>query len=79
MGETETPHVYDFGTLGRVLSSQNQLCSSLETPGYFKQSKKNILCKNICWGNLKDLEIEHLSTFEKDGHRQIPTIRLMNS
>ena len=41
MGETENPHFYDFGMFERVLSSQNHLCLSLETPGYFKQIKKS--------------------------------------
>ena len=50
MGEPETPHLYDFWTLGRVPGSENQLFLSLETPRYQKASKKtpvtflNILC-----------------------------------
>ena len=31
MGESKTPHFYDFGTFGRVHEPQNQLCLSLET------------------------------------------------
>ena len=40
MGEPQTPHFYDFGTFERVLSSQNQLCLSLETPGHLNKIKK---------------------------------------
>ena len=32
MGETETPHFYDFEIFERPLSSQNKLCLSFETP-----------------------------------------------
>ena len=40
MGETKNVHFYDFGTFRRVLGSQNQMCSSLETPGHFKRINK---------------------------------------
>ena len=34
MGETQTPHFYDFWIFGRVPEPQNQYYLSLETPGY---------------------------------------------
>ena len=40
MGEPQTPHFYDFGTFEHVLSSQNQLFSSLETPGSLTKIRK---------------------------------------
>ena len=40
MGEPQTPHSYDFGSLERVPGSQNQLFLFLETPGYLKQIDK---------------------------------------
>ena len=36
MGEPKNHHFYDFGIWGRVQTPQNQLLSSLETPGYLK-------------------------------------------
>ena len=36
----KTLHVHDFGTLGRVPGSQNQLFLCFETPGFLKYSEK---------------------------------------
>ena len=41
MGGPQTPHFHDFGALGRVPGSLNQLFLSLETPGYLKKIKEN--------------------------------------
>ena len=40
MGEAHTPHFYDVGICEPVVKPQNQLCLSLETPGYIKKSRK---------------------------------------
>ena len=40
MGETATPHFYDFGVFGLVPEPQNQLFLSLETPRYLTKSRK---------------------------------------
>ena len=39
MEEPKTPYFYDFWIWGRVPGFQNQLCLSLETPGYLTKSK----------------------------------------
>ena len=41
MGETKTPHVYDFGIVEPVTKPQNQHYLSLETPGHAKKIKTN--------------------------------------
>ena len=43
MGGAETRNFYYFGILERVPGSQNQLCLSLETPGYLKTIKNQTL------------------------------------
>ena len=46
MGETKTPHFYDFGIFEPVTEPQNQLFLSLETPGHLQKIKtqsQNIL------------------------------------
>ena len=40
MGETQTPHFYDFWIFEPVTKPQNQQFLSLETPGHLKQIKK---------------------------------------
>ena len=39
-GDPQNPHLYDFGTFGRVPEPQNQFCLSLETPGYLNKIEK---------------------------------------
>ena len=41
MGETKTPHFYDFGIFEPVTKPQNQHYLSLETPGYSKKINQN--------------------------------------
>ena len=41
MGETETPHFYDFGIFGSVPEPPNQYYLSFETPGYLTKMKNN--------------------------------------
>ena len=40
MGETKTPHFYDFGIFKPATKPQNQQFLSLETPGHLKKNKK---------------------------------------
>ena len=78
MGDTETPHFYDFGISVRVHEPQNHLCSSLETPGYLKKPRKSkIIFKHIILTNLKMLEVGNFENVGKGGHRQIVKIRLI--
>ena len=60
MGEPETLHFYDFGILGCVQTHQNQLFSSLETPGYLKRIQESLedfqkydVCKSQNFGTPK--------------------------
>ena len=79
MGETETPHFYDFVIFGRVPEPQNQLCLSLETPGYPKNREKNMEhLKHFIFINLIVLEFQHVDNFGKDGRRKIPPVRSTN-
>ena len=58
MGEPKNHRFYDFGIFGRVPEPQNQLCLSLETPGYLKSFKKNPThFEYISFINIKTLEI----------------------
>ena len=41
MGETKTPHFYDFGIFEPVTKPQNQLFLYLETPGHLQQNQEN--------------------------------------
>ena len=67
MGETETPHFYDFGTFEWARFSQNQLFS-LETPGYLNKSRNpRTILKNVIFTNLKVLETQHVDIFEQTG------------
>ena len=80
MGETESPHVHDFGIFGRVPEPQNQYHSSLETPGYLKKTmNKRIIFGNLMFGNLKMSEIAHFIVVGNGGSRTIPKIRVINS
>ena len=62
-------HLYDFGISGRVRDSQTNIIESLETPGYFKGSKKlpNNSRKHNMFGNLATSEIIALKNLEKTG------------
>ena len=42
MGETKTPHFYDFGISEPVTKPQNQLFLFLETPGFLNKIKKSL-------------------------------------
>ena len=54
MGEPENPYFYDFWIFGRVPGSQNQLCLSLETPGYLSKPNENTWSiLRIFFANLK--------------------------
>ena len=80
MGESQTPHFYDFGISGRVPQPQNQYYLSFETPGYLTEFKKNPThCfENIMFININILKIPNSVNFGKDV-REIPPIRLINS
>ena len=80
MGETKTPHFYDFGILGRVPGSQNQLFS-FEAPGHRNKIKQipGTFLKHINLININVLAIRIFDNFRKGGHRQITMIRLIRS
>ena len=80
MGETETPHFYDFGTFGHVPEPQHQYHLPLETPRYFKQSKKDAksFLKSIICINLF-VENPTVWFVRNGGHRKIPTAHLIQS
>ena len=70
-------HFYGLGISGRVHDSQNQHDSSLETTGYFEESKKipnNFESPMLI--NLELLEIEHFENVGEDGRRKLMKIRL---
>ena len=78
MGEPTTPHFYDFGTLGRVPGSQNQLFLSVET-GYLNKSKNSqIISKFLIFIDLKILELQIVVNFrKKNRHQKNLTSRLI--
>ena len=59
MGETKTPHFYDFGIFEPVTKPQNQHYLSLETPGHSKKIKKNP------WNMLETYYFYKISEFGK--------------
>ena len=80
MGETKTPHFYDFGIFETVAKPQNQLFVSLETPGHLKQIKKkpkHFLNIIFVWTS-KFWNPKTLTCLEKAGTRKIIKIRLKN-
>ena len=80
MGEPQNPHFHDFGTLGRVPGSQNQLIASAGTPRYLKQSKKQsqIIFENIIFINIRSYDFNLLWCLEAAGAQNMK-IRLTNS
>ena len=78
MGEPHNPHFYDFWIFERVYRSQNQLCLSLEAPGYLNKIKKigKHVLKKWYFRILKTLDIRNFDSFRKDGRRNISTTRL---
>ena len=71
MGETETPHFYDFKNSGRVPETQNHLFLYFETLGYSNK------IKNIPWNskqnmciNIRISQIRSVVNFRKDGRRK---------
>ena len=88
MGETKSPHFYDFGISGRVTGSQSQIFLSLETPGHLKQIQKKTLGHSqtivifiiiISIIKINMLENQDFVNIGKDGRRTIHTIRLIKS
>ena len=76
MGETKTPHIYDFRIFEPVTKPQNQLILSLETPGHRTKKQATIptyFLKHFIFRNLVILETHHFVIFRKDGHRQMMT------
>ena len=71
IGETKTPHSYDFGILGRVQTPENQLCLLLESPGYLKKSRNDLEhFKSIDFVYLEIWEILNFDNFGKDRRRK---------
>ena len=60
-----TPHFHGFRFFGRVHDSQNELSSTLETPGYSKRRIPDHFQNNML-GNLKCLEIQSFENVGKD-------------
>ena len=80
MGETKTPHFYDFGIFEPVTKPQNQLFLSLETPGHLKQFRqipKHVTNKYML-ANLKHFKVPYFDILRKDGHRKMMKIRPRN-
>ncbi len=71
MGESQNPHFDDFGFLRRVTKPKNQLCLSLETPGYLTKIKKNPwnIFKTLIFENIF-LEIHSFENNQKDRRRK---------
>ena len=80
MGETKTPNFYDFGIFERVPKPQNQLFLSLETPGHLKNQENSLehFFKILFVCISKFGKIHNFDIVGKDGHRQIPKIRLIS-
>ena len=72
MGETETPYFYDFGTLGRVPGSQNQLFLSSETHLKWFKTNPDAFSEHIIWGNIQSVDLKNENVW-KDGRRQFPS------
>ena len=81
MGEAENPNFHDFGLFGRVPEPQNQYYSSLETPEYLNQFKRNpeAFWKPIIGGNLKTCDIPNVENVGNDGRHKFQTVRLISS
>ena len=77
MGETKTPHFYDFGTFGRVPGSPNQYYLSLETPGYLNETKTQSFLKDVIFINLKILDSETFEHIGEGGRQHIMKTRLI--
>ena len=80
MGEPKNSHSYDFGISGRDPEPQNQLCLSLETPGYLKQVQENPwnILNNIVLISLKCCEIQNVDNFGKDGRRSTIILKILD-
>ena len=80
MGEPKNPHFYDCKIYGRVPAPQNQYYLSLETTGYFgKYKKPQKHFQNYYFENVQNVKMKKHENDGNDGHRTIPTIRLINS
>ena len=78
MGETKTPHFYDFRIFEPVTRPNKQLFLSSETPGHLTTNPENPinLQTNSIFINIKMLAPPQNDMFGKDGHRQMMNIRL---
>ena len=81
MGETKTPHFYDFGIFEPVTNPQNQLFLSLETPGDLKEIKGNPWDVFLKYEFYESWNFENslFDNFGKDGHRQMMKDRVNKS
>ena len=68
MGEPNNSHFYDFGIFEPVITPQNQLFVSLETPGHLNKIKNNpqTVLRILLFINIKNPEL-FLTIFEKAG------------
>ena len=76
MGETETPHFYDFAIFGRVPEHRTKtifIFGDTRIPKTNQEKSRGIFLKNASSENIKMLETQHLADFGKDGHPQITT------
>ena len=74
MGETKTPHFYDFWIFEPVTKPQNQLFLSLEAPGHQKtQNAEHTFYES------RNFETRNFDIFRQEGHRQMMKIRLKKS
>ena len=76
MGETKSPHFYDFGIFERVQTPNPTIFvfGDTRTP---KKSRKSRDIKTYI--NIKNLETQHFDNFRKDGRHKMMKIRFIQS
>ena len=71
MGETKTPHFYNFGIFEPITKPQNQL---FETPANIQENPQTF-SKNIMFYKSRNFEIHNCDIVRTDGQRKVMKIR----